>query len=70
VRQPSVGSRGKAIDVKDQSNTAIAKDGGTRKSPALFESVPQTFDDHFLLPNQAVHEQAAVMAVGFNHDDD
>ena len=66
----SLVGRHKPVDVEDQSHPAIAEDGGARQPAALLEGVPQAFDDHFLLPDQPVHQEAAVLVTGFNHDDD
>src|ERR1043166_1232075 len=58
------------IDVEDQTNPAVTQDGRTGQERVVFECFGQTFDDDFLLAEQAIHQQATVGAASLDDDHD
>src|SRR5262245_32506364 len=45
------------IDVEDQTDAAVAQDRRTCQEGVVFECFGQTFDDDFLLAEQAIDQQ-------------
>ena len=58
------------VDVKDQTDAAIAQNCGSSEKRIGLEGVTETLDDDFLFADEFVYEHAALDAIRFNNDGD
>ena len=58
------------LRVENQSDAAIAEDRRAGERPVFFECLAQVFDHDFLFAEQLIHQHAARLPAGFDHDDD
>jgi hypothetical protein len=58
------------INVQNQGDLTIAKDGRTGKTAVLLEIILEGFDNHLLLTEHVIHNQADPSLTGFDDDDE
>jgi hypothetical protein len=57
------------IDIQDEADRAIAKDGGSRKQVLVLEGVSKALDHHFLFADQFIDKDRSHRITRFDDDD-
>ena len=57
------------VDIQDEADRAIAKDGGSRNKVLVLEGIAKTLDHDFLFANQFIDKDRSHRIARFDDDD-